>query len=146
LSAILQRASAVRVLMTSIGIATLASLVLVTTRSVSVGGASVFVLGAGFAAMFPVMFAVIGNRYAQLSGTALSLAMSMALTGGMLLPYLTGVLATARGLRASFLIIPVGLVLLATALTILSRRVAPKAFATDQIPHTLESTTSSGGR
>ena len=53
------------------------------------------------------------DRYAQLSGTAFSVVIVMALTGGMVLPYVTGVLGASYGLRGSFVIVPVALVLLA---------------------------------
>jgi MFS family permease len=44
-----------------------------------------------------------------LSGTAYSITFAMALTGGMVLPYLTGVLGASYGLRPSFLVVPAAL-------------------------------------
>jgi len=64
----------------------------------------------------------VGDRYAELSGTAFSLVIVMALVGGMLLPYATGVLGGWYGLRGSFLIVPAALVLLAVLVIIVSRR------------------------
>jgi len=46
----------------------------------------------------------------------------MALTGGMLLPWLTGVLGASYGLRGSFVIVPIALVLLSLLLVLLNRR------------------------
>jgi fucose permease len=46
----------------------------------------------------------------------------MALCGGMLLPWLAGVIGGAYGMRGSFVIVPVALVLLAILLNMLSRR------------------------
>src|SRR5256885_11397835 len=60
---------------------------LVSSRNVGVVAAAIFVLGCGFAAVFPVMFGFVGDRYADLSGTALSIVMVMALVGGTLMPY-----------------------------------------------------------
>jgi hypothetical protein len=40
----------------------------------------------------------------------------MALTGGMFVPYITGVLGTANGLRASLLIVPLALLVSAALL------------------------------
>jgi FHS family glucose/mannose:H+ symporter-like MFS transporter len=68
-----------------------------------------------------VVLAFVADRHAALSGTAFSVVMVMALTGGMLLPYLTGVLGTSYGLRGSFLIVPTALVLLAVLLGASSR-------------------------
>ena len=75
--------------------------------------------GAGFAAGFPVILGWIGERYAALSGTAISIALIMALSGGMLFPYLAGVLGGAAGLRNSLLIVPLALLGSAALLTAL---------------------------
>jgi fucose permease len=79
-------------------------------------------LGIGFAATFPTVLGFVGERYAALSGTAFSVAIAMALCGGMLLPWLAGVIGGGYGMRASFMIVPAALVVLALLLAILSRR------------------------
>jgi hypothetical protein len=61
---------------------------------------------------------------AHISGTALSVVMTMALAGGMLMPYAAGVLGAAHGLRTAFLLVPIALVVLALQLASLSRRIA----------------------
>ena len=76
----------------------------------------VFLLGVGLSATFPVVLGFVGDRYAALSGTAFSVVIVMALVGGMLLPYATGVLGASYGLRGSFVIVPVAVVLLAALL------------------------------
>jgi fucose permease len=81
----------------------------------------------GFAATFPVVLGFVGDRYTQLSGTAFSIVIVMALTGGMLLPWLTGVLGASYGLRGSFVIVPVAVVLLSVLLGITSGRLKPAA-------------------
>jgi fucose permease len=122
LGLVLQHISSARVLFISIGVALVSSLVLVSTHNVSAAGAAIFLLGAGFAAVFPLIFGFVGDRYANLSGTALSIVIAIALVGGMLMPYAAGVLGGAYGLRVSFLLVPVSLVLLATLLGVLARR------------------------
>jgi fucose permease len=124
LGALLQGTSGVRVLFVAIALSLASSLVLVSTRSVAAAGAAVFLLGAGFAPVYTLMFGFVGDRYAQLSGTALSIVISIALVGGMLMPYAAGVLGAAYGLRVSFLLVPVSLVLLAALLAVLARRLA----------------------
>jgi fucose permease len=120
-------------LLGGIGTALLSALWLVATRSVGSAAIAVFLLGCGFAPVFPVVLGVIGDRYARLSGTALSIAFGMALTGGMLMPYTVGVIANARGLRGAFVLVPVALVLMGVLLTtvsrVLSRIGEPKADA-----------------
>lgn len=127
LGVMLRRASAATVLLSCIGIALAGSLLLVATSSVVAASAGVFLLGVGFAAGFPVILGFVGDRHPQLSGTAFSLVIVMALVGGMILPFVTGVLGFAYGLRASFLIVPVALVLMAALLGVVVRRLVPAA-------------------
>jgi fucose permease len=54
---------------------------------------------------------------------------AMALCGGMLLPWLAGVLGGIYGMRGSFLIVPAALLILATLLGILPRRLRAKSTA-----------------
>jgi fucose permease len=89
--------------------------------SVTAAAAAVFLLGCGMAATFPVVFGFVGDRYERLSGTALSLVMSMAFTGGMSLPYLVGVLGGAHGMRVSLLVVPACLMLQIILFPMLSR-------------------------
>jgi fucose permease len=103
------------------------ALTLLNTASPHVAAAGVFMLGVGFAATFPTVLGFVGERYAELSGTAFSLAIAMALCGGMLFPWLTGILGGRYGMRGSFVIVPAALVVLALLLGILSRRIARSA-------------------
>jgi MFS transporter, FHS family, glucose/mannose:H+ symporter len=119
---VLRSVEGARVLFASVAVALVSSLVLVSTHNVGAAAGAIFLLGAGFAAMFPVVFGFVGDRYATLSGTALSLVIAMALVGGMLMPYAGGVLGGAYGLRVTFLLVPISLVLLFLFLGILVRR------------------------
>lgn len=122
LGRILRRASHFSVLYTCLVIALAGAALLLTAHDVTVAAVGVFLLGVGFSAMFPTVLGFIGDRYAALSGTAFSLAIAMALVGGMLLPYITGVLGGKYGMRGSFVIVPVALVMLGLLLGVLSRR------------------------
>ena len=125
LGSLLRRAAPALVLFACIGVALAGSLLLVSTSSVAAASGAVFLLGVGFAAGFPVILGFVGDRHAQLSGTAFSIVIVMALVGGMILPWLTGVLGAAYGLRGSFLIVPVSLVVMAGLLLMVTRRLAP---------------------
>jgi MFS transporter, FHS family, glucose/mannose:H+ symporter len=122
LSFILPRIQAIRVLYACIVIGLVGAALLLTTRSPGVAALGVFLLGVGFAAMFPVMLGFIGDRYARLSGTAFGVAIAMALVGGMLFPYIAGLLGERYGMRASLLIVPAALLMLMALLGVLSRR------------------------
>jgi FHS family glucose/mannose:H+ symporter-like MFS transporter len=121
LGSILRRTSHFRVLYVSLAIALAGAVLLLTTHSVVVATVGVFLLGAGFAAMFPTVLGFIGDRYESLSGTAFSVAIAIALFGGTILPYVAGVLGGRYGLRRSFLIVPAALIVLSVLLGFLSR-------------------------
>lgn len=108
------------------------ALALLNTSDPGVAALSVFMLGVGFAATFPAILGIVGERYAALSGTAFSLAIAIALLGGMLMPWLAGVLGGRYGMRGSFVLVPVALVLLAILLFILTR-----ALRTETSRHTI---------
>ncbi len=57
-------------------------------------------LGAGLAAGFPVMLGITGERFKDLSGTAFSFVMTVALTGNMLINYMMGLLAGKYGISS----------------------------------------------
>ena len=118
----LRRFTPARILFGCITIALAGALSVIATRSSSVAAVGVFFLGVGFSATFPLVLGLVADRYAELSGTAFSVVMVMALTGGMTLPYVTGVLGASYGLRSSFLIVPLALVLLAVLLSFVSAR------------------------
>jgi MFS transporter, FHS family, glucose/mannose:H+ symporter len=122
LGSVLRRATPTRVLMGCLTVGFVGALLLILTRDASVAAVGVFLLGVGFSATFPVVLGFVGDRYTQLSGTAFSMVIVMALTGGMLLPWLTGVLGASYGLRGSFTIVPVALVLLSALLGIVGGR------------------------
>lgn len=57
------------------------------------------VCGGGLAAGFPVMLAILGGRYAQLSGTAFGLVLTIALFGNMMMNYGMGWIAEDFGMQ-----------------------------------------------
>jgi fucose permease len=122
---ILRRTSPFGALYVCLVVALVGSGLLLTTSSIGIAAAGVFMLGVGFAAMFPTVLSFIGDRYTTLSGTAFSVAIAMALCGGMLLPYAAGVLGMQYGMRGSFAIVPSALLILAALLGVLSRRLRP---------------------
>jgi FHS family glucose/mannose:H+ symporter-like MFS transporter len=110
---LLTRVATVAVLLSSLGVAFAGALILIGARTTATAGAGALLAGAGFAAVFPVVLGYVADRHARLSGTAIGVVLSMALLGGTALPYVTGVLGDAIGLRASLAILPAGLVCVA---------------------------------
>lgn len=118
---VLSRVSPFRILYTCLTIALAGAALLLMTRSVPLAALGVFSLGVGFAAMFPTVLGFVGSRFAALSGTAFSAAITMALLGGMSLPYSAGILGERFGMRGSLLIVPAALVVQGVLLGVLSR-------------------------
>lgn len=56
-------------------------------------------MGAGFAAVFPVILGYVGELYAKLTGTAFGIVIVLALAGNSLLNYLVGVISKIWGIR-----------------------------------------------
>ncbi len=107
-----------RVLYTAIGIALTGAIIMVAGTTPAAVGLGGLLVGAGFAPVFPVIMGYGGDRFPALSGTAFSVMLVMALVGGTALPYATGLLGDAVGLRASFLLVPAGLLSMAALFTL----------------------------
>ncbi len=59
-----------------------------------------FLIGAGLSPGFPVMLGLTGNMFKETSGTAFSFVMFIALTGNIVINYITGILVQYFGVRA----------------------------------------------
>lgn len=129
LGGLLRRVAPARALLGCIAVGLVGALLMLGSRGVASAAAGTFLLGVGFAATFPVVLGFVGERHPSLSGTAFSIVFVMALTGGMLFPWATGVVGATQGLRTSFLLVPGALVLLGLLVTFVGRRqaVAPAA-------------------
>jgi sugar phosphate permease len=55
-------------------------------------------VGAGLAGGFPIMLGFVGARYENLSGTAFSFVLTIALLGNMLVNYLMGIISQKYGI------------------------------------------------
>ncbi|HEX6135691.1 MAG TPA: MFS transporter [Longimicrobiales bacterium] len=122
LGTVLARWSTRRALLPFMGLALIGLIVLARAESMSAAGAGVLLVGAGFAPVFPIVLGLVGDRYPTLSGTAFSLVLVMALTGGTLMPLATGILGDRYGLRGSLLIVPAALVAAAATYLIVRTR------------------------
>jgi MFS transporter, FHS family, glucose/mannose:H+ symporter len=94
----------------SMGISLVGTLLMITSSGIITAVAGLVITGVGFAAAFPLILAFVGDSYSKLSGTAFSLVLAMGLLGGMLFPWLTGIMAEIFGLRMALLIAPISIV------------------------------------
>lgn len=67
--------------------------------SYDVAVAGLICIGVGLAAGFPVMLGFVGNLYAEVSGTAFSIVLTIALIGNMIVNLLMGVVADSYGVQ-----------------------------------------------
>jgi MFS transporter, FHS family, glucose/mannose:H+ symporter len=70
----------------------------------AVGVAASVVMGAALAGTFPTVLGMAGGRFEQHSGTVFGILFTLALSGGMTIPWIAGHLADAAGVRAVFLL------------------------------------------
>ncbi|CAN5285089.1 MFS transporter [soil metagenome] len=99
LGSIFRNASAIKIWIGSFTMILLALIFLSTARSFDTAVAGLILLGGGLAAGFPIMLGFVGDRYKELSGTAFSLVLVVALLGNMIVNYCMGIIAQTYGIR-----------------------------------------------
>jgi fucose permease len=109
-----------------------AGLMLAVRTPVAVG-VGLFLLGAGLSAGYPTLLGFLGERYQDLTGTAFSAVFVMALIGGSTLSYATGVLGDRFGLRASLIVVPLGVLAQGLLFVPLMRRLGARARAGETV-------------
>ncbi|MEN6619726.1 MAG: MFS transporter [Rikenellaceae bacterium] len=92
LSFLLRRIPKITILTTSMIIAATGMIIITIFNTNSSAIAGTFLMGFGFASTFPIILGEIGERYKEISGTAFSFALVIALTGNTLINLLVGVI------------------------------------------------------
>ena len=87
--------------------------ILVAGQGIILSYCGLFILGAGLASGFPIMLGFTGNLYAELSGTAFSIVLAIALLGNMSVNYLMGIIAKNFGIQHLTTVAMIELVMLA---------------------------------
>lgn len=109
IGSVLERIGSARILYISLLVSFTGALLLLLAPSAPVAVIGAVLLGAGFAAVFPVTLGLVGDAYSHLSGTAFSMVLAIGLLGGMSIPWMTGITADSVGLRTALYVIPVAL-------------------------------------
>ncbi len=115
---IMKKAKSEAVLYASICLTILGLLFLKSASSFLAVAVAISLLGVGFAAIFPLVLAYIGNIYAHLSGTAFSIALVIALLGNMFFNYLMGNLVKYVGIIQLTNVLLVSAIIMGTILSI----------------------------
>jgi MFS transporter, FHS family, glucose/mannose:H+ symporter len=87
---------------------------------------SMICLGIGFAAGFPVVLGYVGELYSEISGTAFSIVIVMALTGNTLLNYLAGILSKLHGMGSFPVLLAVCVLLMAFLFRLAVNKISKK--------------------
>ena len=96
---VLRRVSSALIQLISICIAAAGALVLMFSVTYGSTLLGLILLGAGFASGFPIFLGYVGELYKEMSGTAFSFVMVIALIGNMIINYLMGVIAQVAGMK-----------------------------------------------
>jgi FHS family glucose/mannose:H+ symporter-like MFS transporter len=99
IGSVLRSVSVRTILGASFGLILLGLILLKDGNSFNIDVMGLLFLGAGLAAGFPIMLGFVGNRYTELSGTAFSLVLFIALLGNVLINYGMGVIAQKFGIQ-----------------------------------------------
>ena len=75
--------------------------------------AGMILTGLALAGIFPTVLGIAGARFKDHSGTVFGILFTVALTGGMTMPWLAGHLAASSGLRVVFVLVALNFVAIA---------------------------------
>jgi fucose permease len=110
--------------MLSAAVSALACTLLVGAVSALAAVIAVAALGFGLAGIYPTTLGLAGAKFERHSGTVFGILFTIALAGGMTLPWAVGQIANGYGMRSGLMLAPVSfLVILALAFAIPKLRV-----------------------
>jgi fucose permease len=95
---LLKKISAQKILLLLSFVALVGCIILFFTSSLIHISIALALVGFGLAAAFPIVLGFVGDRFAQWSGTAFGIVLTVALLGNMLLNYLTGLMTETYGI------------------------------------------------
>jgi FHS family glucose/mannose:H+ symporter-like MFS transporter len=96
---VLRSVSLKKILVSSFVMILFGLMILKAGNSFNLSLAGLVLLGAGLASGFPVMLGIVGERYPEISGTAFSLVLTIALLGNTMINYGMGIIAQNFGVR-----------------------------------------------
>ena len=130
-SRLLLRVPGHQVVTLSAVVSALASGVLAAAGSALMAVLAVAVLGFALAGIYPTTLGLAGARFAEHSGTVFGILFTVAMAGGMTLPWTVGQIANAYGMRMGLAIAPAAFLVILALLAVilrLERRDCPSRF------------------
>jgi MFS transporter, FHS family, glucose/mannose:H+ symporter len=122
LSRLLLRVSAGAVLMGGAIAAAGGAILIAFAGTAHAAVAAVLITGLAFAGIFPTALGIVGNRFPEHSGTIFGLLFTIALYGGMTMPWVAGHIAERAGIRAVFLLASANFIAIAVLGRLVGRR------------------------
>jgi fucose permease len=98
------------------------SLLILFTHQEAIAIASLILIGAGLAAGFPVMYAIVGRLHTDRTATAFSIILTIALIGNMLVNYLMGIIARNYGIQQVPVVIFVEVLIMLVLFAVIFRK------------------------
>jgi MFS family permease len=126
LGSLLKKIRSYIVLYLCIILALIGSVTLIMGVSVTTSVIAIIFLGIGFAAVFPVILGYIGDIYKNLSGTAFSIALVIALVGNTIINYSVGVVSQTYGIQKFPIVLIISLLMMTIILSISLKKISNK--------------------
>jgi MFS family permease len=126
LGGLLKKIPSYIVLYSCIIIAMAGSIILLTGNTITTSIISMIFLGVGFAAAFPVILGYLGDIYKNLSGTAFSIALVIALLGNTLINYSIGIISQNYGIQKFPVVLIISLIIMTVLLSISLKTISNK--------------------
>ena len=104
-------------------------LVLFLGRSPVLGAIGVALAGLSFAAIYPTVLAIAGDRYQQMAGTVFGVLFSIAITGAVIFPRLIGWMSQTSGVHSGTLLPLAGTVAICVIISVIMARDRTRALA-----------------
>jgi len=114
------------ILLVCIVIIICAALILKFSGSFQVAIIGLTLFGVGFSPAFPVLYGYAGNLYAQYSGTAFSIILTIALLGNTVLNYSVGVISNNYGIEHYLTVILISAIIMLILVSIITKRTLSK--------------------
>ena len=99
LGGILKAVASYKVMFVCLSLILIGAILFMNAASLIAALIAMIFFGAGFAAGFPVVLSYVGELYSEMSGTAFSIALAIALIGNTLMNYSVGALSQSYGIE-----------------------------------------------
>ena len=103
-------------------IALISSIAFISSSNYFLSSTLIFFMGFGYSSTYPIVLSTIGNNFREISATAFSLALSIALVGGITIPYLIGLVTKTFNFRVALVLIPLSIVIIIAIFSTVQRK------------------------